>query len=151
MNTGKLSLKAGLLASMLVTLHPFTAHATTYEELVAQEEGVDFGECQLTPKPNIAGEKVMLMVPARFEDPAFWVTRSLLLVGINSDKSVQGQLELKMTQPVSPREVISVECKGSRVTISVPGKASPKVLSYQWTGTQLEASKPKPSQKAKKR
>jgi hypothetical protein len=134
-----------------VTLHPFTAHATTYEELVAKEEGVDFGECQLTPKPNIAGEKIMIMVPARFEDPAVWVTRSLLLVGINSDNSVQGQLELKMKEPVPPKEVISLECKGSLVTISVPGKASPKATSYQWTGAQLEASKPKPSQKAKKR
>jgi hypothetical protein len=151
MKTGKFALEAGLLASILVTLHPFTAHATTYEELVAKEEGVDFGECQLTPKPNLAGEKVMLMVPARFEDPAVWVTRSLLLVGINSDNSVQGQLELKMKEPVPPREVISIECKGSLVTISVSGKASPKVISYQWTGAQLEASKPKPSQKAKKR
>jgi len=150
MKTGKIALKAGLLASMLVTFHPLTAHATAYEELVAREEGVDFGECQLTPRPSIAGEKIMLMIPARFEDPAFWVTRSLLLVGVNADKSVQGQLELKMTKPVSPREVISVECKGSLVTISVPGKASAKVISYQWTGTQLEASKPKPSQKARK-
>ncbi len=78
---------------------------------MAREEGVAFGACALTPKPALAGT-VHAVIPARFDKPGIWVTRTILLAGLDDAKNVQGVLELKIADDVPPREVISVICKG---------------------------------------
>jgi hypothetical protein len=108
------------------------AHGETLAELVKKEEGVDFGPCALSPKPKLAGEAMHAVIPARFDKPGIWVTRTLLLVGVDAGKNVQGTLELKLADDVSPRES-NVVCKKDHVTIRAFGKS----FSYRWTGTAL--------------
>jgi hypothetical protein len=108
------------------------AHAETLAELVKKEEGVDFGPCVLSPRPKLAGDAVHAVIPARFDKPGIWVTRTLLLVGVDAQTNVQGTLELKLADDVGPREA-NVTCKNDRVTIRTFGKS----LAYRWTGTAL--------------
>jgi hypothetical protein len=108
------------------------AHAETLADLVKKEEGVDLGICALTPKPKLAGEAVHAVIPARFATPGIWVTRTLLLVGVDAQKIVQGTLELKLTDDVPPREA-GVTCRKDRLSIKMRGKT----LTYRWNGTAL--------------
>jgi hypothetical protein len=108
------------------------AHAETLADLVKKEEGVDLGICALTPKPKLAGEAVHAVIPARFATPGIWVTRTLLLVGVDAQKIVQGTLELKLTDDVPPREA-GVTCRKDRLSI----KMRRKTLTYRWNGTAL--------------
>ena len=87
------------------------ARAETLSELVKKEEGVEFGACALTPRPNVTGKDIYVVIPARFADPAVWVTRSILFVGVDEAKNVQGMLEVKTPDDVPPREVISALCE----------------------------------------
>lgn len=120
-----LSLSASLLSSR--------ADCETLAELVKKEEGVEFDACALAPKPGVAGKDVYAVVPARFSQPGIWVTRMLLLVGVDEAKNVQGVLELALRDDVPPREVVSVTCRGSTLTIRLPRKS----LIYTWTGKEL--------------
>jgi hypothetical protein len=126
----KASALALAVAALFATVQ--AADSETLAELVKKEEGVDFGPCELTPKPKLAGEMVHAVIPARFDTPGIWVTRTLLLVGVDAGRNVQGMLELKLADDVSPRES-NVICKKDRVTIRTFGKA----LSYRWTGSAL--------------
>jgi hypothetical protein len=108
------------------------AHAETLADLVKKEEGVDLGLCALTPKPKLAGGTVHAVIPARFATPGIWVTRTLLLVGVDAQKNVQGTLELTLADDVPPREA-GVTCGKDRVTIKTAGKT----LTYRWTGSAL--------------
>ncbi len=118
---------AGLLASVQV------ARAESLTELVRKEEGVDFGPCVLSPKPKLGGEVVHAVIPARFDTPGIWVTRTLLLVGVDAQKNTQATLELKLADDVPPRQVVSVTCAKDRLSIKLPRKT----LAYRWTGTVL--------------
>jgi hypothetical protein len=100
-----------------------TAHAETL---------ADFGVCALTPQPKLAGETVHAVIPARFATPGIWVTRTLLLVGVDAQKTVQDVLELKLTDDVPPREA-GVTCGKDRLTI----RTAKKKLIYTWTGSAL--------------
>ncbi|HEX2555022.1 MAG TPA: hypothetical protein VHL98_15085 [Microvirga sp.] len=128
-----LALVAGCLAG------PGGAGAETLSERVAREEGVAFGPCVLSPKPALPGNAVHAVVPARFENPGIWTTRSLLLVGVDAAGTVQGERELKLAKPIPPREVISVLCRGDRVTIRTTAGTS----QHRWTGEALTARKRK--------
>jgi hypothetical protein len=108
------------------------AHAETLADLVKTEEGVDLGVCLLTPKPKLAGEAVHAVIPARFATPGIWVTRTLLLVGVDAQKNVQGKLELKLADDVPPREA-SITCRKDRLIIRMRGKT----LTHRWTGSAL--------------
>ena len=108
------------------------AHAETLADLVRTEEGVDLGPCVLAPKPKLAGEAVHAVIPARFATPGIWVTRTLLLVGVDAQKNVQGTLELTLADDVPPRGT-NVACAKDRMTIRV-GKTT---LTYRWTGSAL--------------
>ena len=122
-----------LAAALCITSFAPGARAETLTELVRKEEGVELGTCVLAPKPNIAGKNVYAVVPARFPQPGIWVTRTLLLVGVDEAKTVQGLLELALRHDVPPREVVSVSCKGAALTIRLPSKS----LAYTWTGKEL--------------
>ena len=78
---------AGLLLS--------DARAETLSELVKKEEGFEFGPCPITPRPNVTGKDIYVVTPARFADPAVWVARSILFVGVDEAKNVQGMLEVR--------------------------------------------------------
>ena len=69
------------------------ARSETLAELVKKEEGVELGVCNLTPRPNVAGRDVYVVVPARFANPGIWVTRTLLFVGVDEAKTVTGVAE----------------------------------------------------------
>ena len=86
----------------------------------------------LTPKPKLAGETVHAVIPARFAMPGLWVTRTLLLVGVDAQKSVHGMLELTLADDVPPRRA-GITCAKDRVTIRTGAKA----LTYQWDGKAL--------------
>ena len=127
--TAVLTICAGLIAS--------EARSETLAELVKKEEGVEFGVCNLTPRPNVAGKDVYVVVPARFDNPGIWVTRTLLLVGVDDAKNVAGIAEAKTLHDVAPREVISVVCNKSTVTVRMTDRMKPKTLTYAWDGKQL--------------
>lgn len=109
-----------------------SAHAESLDALVKREEGIAFGVCALTPKPALHSE-VHAVIPARFDTPGIWVTRTMLLVGVDEAKTVQGTLELKLVDDVPPREVVSVVCKANRLAIRLRGKT----LSYTFDGKAL--------------
>src|ERR1044071_7198789 len=96
----------GLVALALLAAAT-VARAETLDEFVKREEGVAFGACALTPKPALPGE-VHVVIPARFETPGIWVTRTILLVGVDAAKSVAGTLELNVKDDIPPRQVIRV-------------------------------------------
>ena len=56
-----------------------------------------------------------------------------LLVGIDSGKTVEGVIDLTVADDLPPREVISVTCKGNRLTIRLRGKT----LHYTFDGKAL--------------
>ena len=124
---------AVLCAGLIVS----EARAETLAELVKKEEGVEFGVCNLTPRPNVAGKDVYVVVPARFANPGIWVTRTLLFVGVDDAKSVSGVAEATTLDDVAPREVISVVCSKSMVTVRMTDRMKPKTLAYTWDGKQL--------------
>jgi hypothetical protein len=110
------------------------ARAETLSELVKKEEGVEMGECALTPRPNVTGKEVYIVFPARFADPAVWVTRTILFVGVDEGKNVQGILEVTTPDDVPPREVISAFCQKNALAIEI----SFMRLSYIWDGKELK-------------
>jgi hypothetical protein len=128
-----MTIRALLITALACFATVAAARAETLAELVKKEEGVDFGPCVLGPKPKLAGEAVHAVIPARFDTPGIWVTRTLLLVGVDAQKNVQGTLELKLSDDVPPRQVVSVTCAKDRLTIKLPRKSLP----YAWTGTAL--------------
>ena len=109
------------------------ARAETLSELVKKEEGVEFDGCALTPRPNVAGKDIYVVIPARFPNPAVWVTRTLLFVGVDEAKNVQGTVEIRTPDDVPPREVISVVCAKNEMTITIEFKT----LFYIWDGKEL--------------
>lgn len=113
------------------------ARSETLAELVKKEEGVAFGVCNLTPRPNAAGKDVYAVVPARFPNPGIWVTRTLLFVGVDDAKNVTGIAEARTFEDVAPREVISIGCDKSTVTVRMTDRMKPKTLVYKWDGKQL--------------
>ena len=124
-----------LLSALFLSaaLLPSRANCETLAELVKKEEGVELDVCVLAPKPGLAGKDVYVVVPARFPQPGIWVTRTLLLVGVDEAKNVQGVLELALRDDVPPREVVGVTCIGSALTVRLPRKS----LTYTWTGREL--------------
>ena len=114
-----------------------TASAETLAALVSREQGVDFGPCVLAPPPDVKGEAVHAVIPARFEHPGIWITRTLLLVGVDGSGTVQGQMELRLAADVPPREVLRVRCSGDRLDVHLSRQASGKVLRHRWTGRRL--------------
>jgi hypothetical protein len=126
-----------IVAAICVACSATTARAETLAELVKKEEGVELGVCVLTPRPNVAGKQVYVVVPARFETPGIWLTRSLLFVGVDDAGNVQGVVEAKTLHDVAPREVISVGCDKNRVTVRMTDRMKPKTLSYVWSGKEL--------------
>ena len=54
---------------------PCVALSETIAELVSREDGVDFGRCELTPRPHLRGAVVHAVIPAWFEKPGIWSTR----------------------------------------------------------------------------
>ena len=113
------------------------ARAETLAELVKKEEGVELGICNLTPRPNVAGKDVYVVVPARFANPGIWVTRTLLFVGVDEARTVTGIAEATTLHDVAPREVISVVCSKSTVTVRMTDRMKPKTLTYAWDGKGL--------------
>jgi hypothetical protein len=116
------------------------ARSETLAELVKKEEGVEFGVCNLTPRPNVGGKDVYVVVPARFPNPGIWVTRTLLFVGVDDAKDVTGVADAAMLHDVAPREVISVTCTKSTVTVRMTDRMKPKMLTYAWDGKGLRKS-----------
>jgi hypothetical protein len=125
-----------LLAAAVIGAGLFVsdARAETLSELVKKEEGFEFGPCPITPRPNVTGKDIYVVVPARFPDPAFWATNTILFVGVNEAKNVQGMLEVKVSEDVPPREVISVICEKNEMTITI----SFMTLYYTWDGKELK-------------
>ena len=136
MNRRPLRLALAALACLLALSHG--AGAETLDGLVAREEGVALGPCRLDPPPTMPGGSVHAVVPARFETPAVWATRSLLLVGVDTAGAVQGVVELTLPRPVFPRDVIGIRCSGDRLTIRVPTGTT----SYRWDGRVLRLKSP---------
>ncbi len=118
------------------------ACAETLGELVAREDGVALGRCDLDPPPGLPGDAVHAVVPARFDTPGIWSTRSLLLVGVDAG-GVRGQRELRLAKAVPPREVIGVVCRGDRVTI----RTNAGTWHYRWTGDVLTARRAAPERR----
>ena len=114
------------------------ACAETLEQLVKKEEGVELGVCNLTPKPDLAGIETYVVIPARFANLGIWVTRSILLVGVDEGKNVAGTLELKALNDIPPREVVSVSCNKSVMTIRMSNRMKQPTLSYMWNGKELK-------------
>ena len=84
-----------VLASLILGMTmPCVAWSETIAELVSREDGVDFGRCELTPRPHLRGAVVHAVIPAWFEKPGIWATRSLLLVGVDDSGTVQQQRKL---------------------------------------------------------
>jgi len=121
-------------------------HATTLDELVAKEEGVQFGACDLTPRPSLQGDRVVAVIPARFDDPVVWVTKDFWLIGVRGEEVVD-RIELKLSTAFSPREV-NLDCASDRVTVTELSRGTkPKRHVFLWDGgqlTALAAKKPKP-------
>ncbi len=125
---------------VVILLAALPVRAETLAELVAKEEGVDFGECILTPKPEIPGEKIVAVLPARFPEPSSWQTYELLLVGVNGE-AVQKSVALKLKDGINPREA-QVLCKKDVVTLTELSRNSkPKVRRYRWDGKKLKPMK----------
>jgi hypothetical protein len=124
---------AWIAAVLSATLVSADARAETLAELVKKEEGVAFGVCALAPRLDVAGKEIHVVVPARFAEPGIWVTRSILFVGVDDGKSVQGVAEAKALDDIPPREVISVACNKNTLTIRMPVKT----LSYTWNGKEF--------------
>lgn len=112
--------------------------AETLADLVRKEEGVELGVCNLTPRPNVGGKEVYVVVPARFPNAGHWVTRTLLFVGVDEGKNVSGMAEANTLHDVGPREVISVTCNKNMVTVKMTNRMSPATLSYIWDGKDLK-------------
>ena len=64
------------LSCFLLLVITQVARAETLAEL-KREEGIDFGPCELAPRPNMRGTVVHAVIPARFEVPGIWATHSL--------------------------------------------------------------------------
>jgi len=117
----------------LIPVLAFPMPQQTLSELVAKESGVSFGECRLNPRPQIDGDRIVAVIPARFEDPSVWQTNDLLLVG-ESSGSVLGVLELKLPARFNPKEV-SLSCHGDKISIRGSAGASKIALhEYAWDG-----------------
>ena len=129
-----------LLFVFLAVLAP-EARAETLGELVTREEDVDFGPCALDPRPDVPGGAIHAVIPARFKRSGIWVTRTLLLVGIDEGGAVTGQAERKLAADAPPREVPSVRCAGNRLTIRLRAPAFGEMLAYVWTGKELKRSR----------
>ena len=127
-------------AALVVSVCLFApdVHAETLAELVKKEQGFEFGVCNLTPRPNMAGKEIYLVVPARFANPGIWVTRSILLVGVDESKNVVALMEAKTLHDVPPREVVSVSCNKNVMTVRMSNRMSPSTLSYVWNGRELK-------------
>lgn len=126
-----------LAAAVLLTGLAAEARAETLAELVKREEGIELGPCTLAPRPDVAGETIHLVVPARFETPGIWLTRSILFVGVDASGTVAGVAEAKALHDIAPREVISATCSKDRLAIRMSNRMSPATLSYVWTGKAL--------------
>lgn len=126
-----------LAAALCVGLVPSAVFGESLSDLVKKEEGVEFGVCNLTPRPNVGGKDVYVVVPARFPNPGIWITRTLLFVGVDDGKSVTGVAEATTLHDVAPREVISVVCSKSTVMVRMTDGMKPKTLTYAWDGKGL--------------
>jgi hypothetical protein len=114
------------------------ARTETLAELVKKEEGIEFGVCNLLPRPTTTGKEIYLVVPARFPSPGIWVTRSILLVGVDEGRNVVAMTEVKTLDDVPPREVVSVSCNKNAITIRMSNRMKPSTLSYVWNGNELK-------------
>jgi hypothetical protein len=135
------AMRSGYILTALATaasLFASPAAAGTLEELVKEEEGIELGVCNLTPRPNVAGKEIHVVIPARFPSPGIWITRSVLFVGVDESKTVMGVAEAKALHDLSPREVISVSCNRNRITIRQSNRMAPATVSYVWTGKELK-------------
>ena len=129
------TLAAAVISACLIAQ---AARAETLAELIKKEEGVEFGVCNLVPRPNTISKDIYLIVPARFPSPGIWVTRSILLVGVDEGRNVVAMTELKTLDDVPPREVVSVSCNKNAITIRMSNRMSPSTLSYVWNGKELK-------------
>lgn len=127
-----------IFAFFIFTLQSLRAEALTLDEFIAKEEGVELGKCVLSPKPQISGVSIYVVIPARFENPNVWATHSVLFVGVDTEKVVQGHLEVKVPDEIYPRDVLAAECKSNNLTISISGTKNPKSLNYIWDGKALK-------------
>lgn len=134
----------------IFTLQPLRVAALTLDEFIAKEEGIELGKCVLSPKPQISGESIYVVIPARFENPNVWATHSVLLVGVDMEKVVQADLELKVPDEIYPRDVLAAECKSNNLTINISGAKNPKSLNYIWDGKALKRPSAKSSGRPKK-
>jgi hypothetical protein len=133
-----------LLIISIFMFHSFVL-AETLEQLVEKESGVELGECILSPKPKLKGNRFVIVIPARFDEPSVWATHTLLLVGMSKENLVQDVLEFKVPDKIYPKEVVSAECKGNDLTVRVSGKKSP--IYYNWDGSRLLPATKKKQQK----
>lgn len=131
------SKRVWLAAVFGVGLFPSAVFAESLSDLVKKEEGIEFGVCNLTPRPNVGGKDVHVVVSARFPNPGIWITRTLLFVGVDDGKTVTGIAEATTLHDVAPREVISVTCSRSTVTVRMTDRMKPKTLTYAWDGKGL--------------
>lgn len=126
-----------LLPCVLVLALGKPALAETLAQLTKREEGIDFGRCELRPRPELKGTAIHAVIPARFEVPGVWSTRSLLLVGTDDAGVVQDFRELKLASKVPPREVLRVNCSGKRLELRLSRQASGRTLVHRWNGYAL--------------
>jgi hypothetical protein len=89
----------------------------------------------------LKGTAIHAVIPARFEVPGIWSTRSFLLVGVDDDGTVQSSQELRLAEKVPPREVLGVRCSGNRLEVRLAGQASGRTLVHRWTGRDLRANR----------
>lgn len=124
------------------------AGAETLDALVAREEASDAYACTLKPKPRLEGAETYIVVVPWFEDPGVWATRSLLLVGVDRDRTVVAQRELKLAHRVFPRSVTGVACDGRTLRIDSheldrrpDGDVGVSTRhSYRWNGRTLRST-----------
>lgn len=106
----------------------------SFEKFIADEYAFNGGDCVLNPAPQLQGEKIKLVIPARFENRSFWVTNSILLVGVDKDGNLTGEIEMKVKESYAPRNLVSASCKNNQIVIYESGNA---IETYDWDGKQL--------------
>lgn len=132
-------MRAISLSCVLLLVLGEAALAETLVELTKRVEGIEFGRCELLPRPDLKGTAIYAVIPARFDVPGTWLTRSLLLVGTDHAGIVQGAQELKLASKVPLREVLKVHCSGNRLEVRLSRQASGRTLVHRWNGRVLHA------------
>lgn len=118
---------------------PVPGRAETLKALVERESGLWLERCTLFPAPAIEGT-VHAVIPARFENAAVWTTRTLILVGVGEDMSIKGQMDLTLSKPVPPREVVGLHCDGRRFVL----RLLDETFIYDWDGHSLKPAADSP-------